>query len=144
MNLVSLRTLAKQLDTEPAEIIQWADGGLFPRPLSLPNGEPRWRQTDIDAWIKSLAGTPPKMTESAIEVLKALLGATTWISANELTVRMGTAAKPNSGSIRRPITILRDAGYIVSERYGYAITERGKDYLASIGLWTPPDTQEGN
>jgi predicted DNA-binding transcriptional regulator AlpA len=53
ITLISLRTLAKQIDYAEETIDDWVRRGRFPKPIvAMPGSPRRWRVRDIQAWIE--------------------------------------------------------------------------------------------
>lgn len=47
--------LAKRLQCSTRQIELMVNDGRLPRPFYLGDSSPRWRQSDIDAWLEKLA-----------------------------------------------------------------------------------------
>ena len=56
--------LAKRFQCSTRQIELMAKDGRLPRPFYLGDSSPRWRQSDIDAWLEKLA-TEAQQSEGA-------------------------------------------------------------------------------
>ncbi|QEL17578.1 helix-turn-helix transcriptional regulator [Limnoglobus roseus] len=54
LRLYSLANVATILDADEQDVLDWLAAGRFPSPISLPNGEQRWKSYDLEAWILEL------------------------------------------------------------------------------------------
>lgn len=51
--LLSLARVATRLDVSTATVRRWWGEGIFPAPVYLPNGQPRWHLSTVEIWISS-------------------------------------------------------------------------------------------
>jgi predicted DNA-binding transcriptional regulator AlpA len=122
--LLPLRALSRLIAVEEATILAWVEQGQFPAPVTLPNGEPRWRSSAVTAW-QALLGIRQQrepvdlknLPELAQEILQVLEEAEEeWLTAADVAIRIGDDCDHTSGSWKRATRQLRETGLIETNR----------------------------
>lgn len=142
-DLLSLRALARMLMVRPTTIRGWARDGRFPPPLELPGGLPRWRVCDVAAWLNALGhalpggvgkgDSPPCDLAGLGELARSILQALTeaggeWVGGADLARLVGGDADHTTGSWRRAVRELKQAGMIETDQaLGYRLRPCGQD-----------------
>ena len=142
--LLPLRALTRLLAVEEAAILAWIVAGQFPSPVTLPNGELRWRSCAVAAWQATLGAAREhraalareQLPELAQEILQVLEEAEEeWLTAADVAARVGGDADHTSGSWRRAARQLREAGLIdTDQRQGMRLVRHAASLGPDLGI----------
>lgn len=54
VKLLDVNGVCRKVRVSRSTLYKLIGAGLFPPPIRLPNGAPRWREDDVDGWIDGL------------------------------------------------------------------------------------------
>lgn len=140
--LLSLTTIARQLDVSERRVLRWLRAGQFPAPVELPDGGRQWRAASVAAWVAELPtaqrriATAPteqrtaapvvdldSLPQVARDIFRVLTEANgLWMSGEEICRELDQPTDHRSGHFWKMTKLLRKHGLIESNRTeGYRV-----------------------
>lgn len=124
--LLPLRAVAELLSVRPSTILEWIEAGLFPAPVYLPSGRPRWSSQVVAGWLADPARHRVPATARAavriedlselereiVQVLTEAEGQS--LSGPEIARRISQDLDYRSGHWNRAMSRLKNLGVVIS------------------------------